>query len=54
MSADFMPVTSMSDEELLKYAQMRLDIKEPMPLEWQQELLKRFAETLDAELASYT
>lgn len=42
MSADFMPASSMSDEELLKNAQMWLDRKEPMPLEWQQELVKRF------------
>lgn len=48
MSADFMPASSMSDEELLKYAQMWLDRKEPMPLEWQQELTKRLAAALDA------
>lgn len=58
MAADFTaqdrpPVTSLSDEELLKYAQMKLDMKERLPLEWQQELLKRFAQTLDRELASY-
>lgn len=58
MAADFIthdlpPVTPLSDEELLKYAQMKLDVKERLPLEWQQELLKRFAQTLDRELASY-
>jgi hypothetical protein len=57
MAADFItqdlpPITSLPDEELLKYAQMKLDMKERLPLEWQQELLKRFAQTLDRE-ASY-
>lgn len=52
MAADFItqdlpPVTSLSDEELLRYAQMKLDIQERLPLEWQQELLKRFAAARD-------
>lgn len=47
MSADFMPASSMSDEELLKYAQMWLDRKESLPLEWQRELVKRFTAAHD-------
>lgn len=38
---------SMTDEELLKYAQMFLDRKESLPMEWQEVLLQRFEETLD-------
>ncbi len=38
---------SMTDEELLKYAQMFLDRKESLPIEWQQELLLRFTQRLD-------
>lgn len=37
----------MTNEELLKYAQMFLDRKESLPIEWQQVLLQRFKETLD-------
>ena len=47
ITQDLPPVTSLSDEELLKYAQMRLDIQERLPLEWQQELLRRFTKALD-------
>lgn len=39
--------SNMTDEELLKYAQMFLDRKEALPLEWQEILLKRFAACLD-------
>lgn len=38
---------SMTNEELLKYAQMFLDRKESLPIEWQQILLQRFASCLD-------
>lgn len=48
MSADFMPASSMSDEELLKYVQMKLDKKVLVPETWIDELTKRLAAALDA------
>ena len=48
MSADFMPASSMSDEEILRYVQMKLDRKEPVPEAWIDELTKRLAAAINA------
>lgn len=40
--------SSLTDDELVRYAQMYHDRKESLPMAWQQELLKRF----DALVAS--
>ena len=43
--------SSLSDIELVKYAYIRLS-SEPLPLQWQHELVKRLEELLYAEDAA--
>lgn len=41
------PPTALSTEELMRYAQMYVDKKEPLPTPWAQELLTRLAKKVD-------
>ena len=42
--------TTLTTEELMRYAQLFLDRKENMPMSWQEELLKRLAKEIDKQL----
>ena len=53
-SHDLPPATRLTNAELCKYAQMKLDVQARLPIEWQQELLRRFTKALDHITASYT
>ena len=47
MNETIIPASILDTEELIRYAQMYLDRGDNIPLPWQQELLKRFAQELD-------
>lgn len=43
----------LSDDELLRYTQMLLDKKEPVPEAWLQEVVNRFHKVLDRLYARF-
>ncbi len=41
------PPASLTTEELIRYSQMYVDKKEPLPLSWAQELIERLSTAVD-------
>jgi hypothetical protein len=44
---NFPPPSTLSTDELVRYAQMQLDRKESLPVAWQEELVTRLTDTKD-------